>query len=408
MVVSERFHSDVVRFQIDGIRMIGNNRTGALVGLDENGVVFTQEIENDKFPEVTESMMPLYQALKSGGFFREGNNSDNRIMSAYLHVTDRCNFHCIGCYSYVDERNNKKDLTFEQLCYELEELSENHVKDLVISGGEPFIREDIDMICRRAKELGMTIKVITNGTMPHERYIKALPYIDLISVSVDGYNEAISFIRDKGTMPRVLETVQMLKQSGAKVNLIFTLHHKSAPYLYQYKQLAEELEVTYNFSILTTSPDNEAFADYILRKEDFDKIEEFLNRYKVLITDTAMESMGLSCKSRCAAGKTMVSIGADGSVYPCHMLHIEALKLGSILENKLKDIVFSESNPFLHLDISSIEKCNICKYGNLCGGGCRARSYLNTGSLYKNSDICDVSYNDLDRKFNELKRAYGL
>ncbi|MBE5841271.1 MAG: radical SAM protein [Butyrivibrio sp.] len=408
MAVLEKFHSDVVNFQIDGIRMIGNNRTGSIIGLDDNGTNFVENIARGEEIDVTGENEILYSALKEGHYFVEDEKSENKIVSAYFHVTDRCNFHCLGCYSYVDSRNSKKDLSIEQLFYELDELAENGVKAIVISGGEPFLREDIDEICKYAKKLGMITNIITNGTMPDIRYKKALPYIDGISVSVDGYNEKTSFIRDKGTMPIVLGTVKMLKEQGANVNLIFTLHHKNASYLYHYKKLAEQLEVTYNFSILTASPKESIFADYVLRKEDFDYMEKFLNHNKAVITDSAMESEGLSCKSRCGAGKLLVSIAADGTVYPCHMLHVQELSLGNVLDSKLRDIVFNENNPFLNLDIHNIKECDSCKYGNFCGGGCRARSYLQTGSIYKNSDICGVSYNNLDRKFTGLKKAYGL
>lgn len=408
MEAKEKFHSDVIRFEIDGIRMIGNNRTGSLIGLDDNGSKFVQEIMDGKNPEVAENIQPLYYAFRDGRFFSSDGEKENKLVSAYFHVTDRCNFHCVGCYSYVDGRNCKKDLALEQICRELDELAENGLEVIVFSGGEPFLREDIDQICKYAKDLGMYTKIITNGTMPHDRYKKALPYIDRISVSVDGYNERVSFIRDEGTMPKVLETVRMLKDEGAVVNLIFTLHHKNANYLYEYRQLAEDLGVTHNFSMLTTSPDDEAFKDYILTDEDFEIVKEYVNHNKAVITDSAMESEGLSCKSRCAAGKMMVSIAADGTVFPCHMLHVDELKLGNLLDKKLKDIIYSDTNPFLNLDINSLESCKSCKYAYLCGGGCRARSYLSTGSIYKNSDICDLSYSHLDKKFTSLKKVYGL
>jgi len=408
MVVFEKFHSDVVNFQIDGIQMIGNNRTGSIIGLDEKGTKFVEKISRGEEVDISSNNQILYKALKDGCYFIENSQSENKIISAYFHVTDRCNFHCVGCYSFVDERNKKKDLELNQLLYELDQLAENGVKAIVISGGEPFIRQDIDKICKHAKKLGMLINIITNGTMPHDRYKKALPYIDGINVSVDGYNEKTSFIRDKGTMPLVLETVKMLKDQGANVNLIFTLHHQNAPFLNQYKKLAEQLDVTYNFSILTVSQEDKVFADYILKKDDFDYVEKFLEHNRVLISDSAMENEGLSCKSRCGAGKLLVSIAADGTVYPCHMLHVKELSLGNILDNKLTDIIFNEKNPFLNLDIHSIKGCNTCKYGNLCGGGCRARSYMQTGSIYNNSDICGVSYKNLDKKFTGLKKAYGL
>lgn len=249
MIIKEKFHVDVVKFEVDGINMIGNNQTGSLIGLNADGNKFVENIYNFGEGELSKETELLYDALKKGNYFEDKEKNANRIVSAYVHITDRCNLHCVGCYSYVEKRNKKKDLTLEEICYELNQLAENGVRIIVISGGEPFIREDIDMICKYAKDLGMVVQIITNGTMPQERYLKALPFIDAISVSVDGYQENIHFIRDEGIMPNVLETVRFLKSHKAKVNLIFTLHKKNAPYMEQYMKLANELGTTFNFSI---------------------------------------------------------------------------------------------------------------------------------------------------------------
>lgn len=407
MVIKEKFHDDVVRFEVDGINMIGNNRNGSLIGLNNEGNKLVENIYNIGEFEVSQETEQLYETLKEGYYF-EDETKHNRITSAYVHVTDNCNLHCIGCYSYVEERNKKRDLSYRDICYELDQLAENGVKIIVISGGEPFIREDIDLICKYAKDLQMVVQIITNGTMPHERYLKALPFIDAISVSVDGYEEDVHFIRDQGIMPKVLETVRLLKKHKAKVNLIFTLHRKNAPYMKKYLKLANDLGTTFNFSMLTASPSDEAFKEYTLGKNEFDMIEEFLKYHRTIITDSVMEGESLSCKSRCGAGKLLISIGADGTIYPCHMLHVDSLKLGNIFKKNLQSIIFCDNNPFLNLDINRIDGCSQCKYGNFCGGGCRARSYLETGSIYSKSDICEVSYHILDKKFNRLRTTYGL
>jgi radical SAM protein with 4Fe4S-binding SPASM domain len=397
MVIKERFQVDVVRFEVDGIKMIGNNRTGSLIGLTEEGSKMIDDIYSDGEAEITETTEPLYEALKRGNYFKSSIKNNIRMASAYVHITDKCNLHCVGCYSYVVNRNKKTDLTYKEVCHVLDQLADNGVRIIVISGGEPFIREDIEQICQYAKGLDMVVQIITNGTMPHERYLRALPYIDAISVSVDGYQEDVHFIRDEGIMPKVLETVRFLMEHKAKVNLIFTLHRKNAIYMEEYMNLANNMGTTFNFSMLTTSPFDEVFKDYTLRKEEFDMVEHFLKHHRAVITDSAMEGESLSCKSRCGAGRFLISVSADGTIYPCHMLHIDDLKLGNIFEKDLQSIVFNEDNPFLNLDINNIEGCSECKYGNFCGGGYRARSYLASGSIYAKADICEVSYHTLDK-----------
>lgn len=408
MKVTEHFHSDVASFEVEGISMVGNNRTGSLIGLTNAGKTFVDSILQAGTAEVSEELHPLYEALKKNHYFVDDFTKKNRITSAYLHVTDRCNLHCLGCYSYVKERNCRQDLTETKIYHILDELAGNGVKILVISGGEPFIRKDIASICRYAKNLGIKVQVITNGTMEKERYEKALPFIDSISVSVDGFQEDVHFIRDNGIMPQVLDTVRFLKERTDMVNLIFTLHKKNIAYMEQYVQLAKQLGTTFNFSMLTAAADNPVFQDYLLGNEEFEQMKAFLKKHHAHITDSPMDTDYLSCKSRCGAGKMMVSISADGTVYPCHMLHIPALQLGNVLKEPLSKIVFRNDNPFLNLDIHHIDGCQDCKYGYFCGGGCRARSYLASRNIYAKSDICDVSYQTLAVKFDRLKQAHGL
>lgn len=97
-------------------------------------------------------------------------------------------------------------------------------------------------------------------------------------------------------MPKVIETVKFLKCHKEAVNLIFTLHRRNAPYMQKYLELAENLGTTFNFSMLTTSPDDKIFQDYILSDKELHMIEEFLRYNHARISDSAMEE-SLSCKS---------------------------------------------------------------------------------------------------------------
>ena len=171
--------------------------------------------------------------------------------SAYLHVNDRCILHCIGCYSYVENRNNKKELSYEEICNILKKLKESGVKGIVISGGEPFLRDDMGKICRYIKEELRIEKLctITNGTLDIDRYASAIDYIDEFNISIDGYNEQVQYIRDKGIMPLVLSNINRIKELTPNINLIVTLHKKNYKDMGKYNELAEGLGVSYSFSI---------------------------------------------------------------------------------------------------------------------------------------------------------------
>ncbi|MDD5371873.1 MAG: SPASM domain-containing protein [Sulfurimonas sp.] len=71
------------------------------------------------------------------------------------------------------------------------------------------------------------------------------------------------------------------------------------------------------------------------------------------------------------------------------MLAEEEFKGGNIKTDRIKDILNSE----IFKEVASFssltnEDCSICPIKLLCGGACRARSYAETGSLFKNSEFC--------------------
>lgn len=404
------FNENIVKFEIDGIRMLGNCSTSAVIGLDDDGEEIINNIINKRSIQIdrSEKSEKLIEALNRNGFFYKSDEDKYSIKSAYVHVTDSCNLHCIGCYSYVEERNKKTDLSFSQICDLFNQLKERNLEKVVISGGEPFNRPDFPELCRYIKGLGIDVFVITNGTKDIEIYNKAIPYIDEISVSVDGYDEETFFIRDKGIMPKVIKTIEYLKDK-LTTKMIVTLHKKNISYMENYFELSKRLDIPFSFSILTTNPYNHDFKDYILDNNDYEVMKKYLKKQRnVNIDDTPINSVGIGCKNRCGAGRYLISVGADGNVYPCHMLHNDELKLGNILENNIKDIIFSKENPFLNISVDKIDECKCCKYKYLCGGSCRARSYLENGSIYKTDSLCKVSYSHISDKIDELKRMYNL
>ena len=82
------------------------------------------------------------------------------------------------------------------------------------------------------------------------------------------------------------------------------------------------------------------------------------------------------------------SIGADGSIYPCHMLHDDSLSLGNIFEVDLKIALDSEKNIFRNIVANDISDCKDCTYKCLCGGGCRGRSWLYNNNFYDKDAYC--------------------
>ena len=123
-----RFNDKTVLFAINSIPVIGNFTTGSLIGLTPEGETFCKDVLDNGVKEidVKKENEELFQALVCNEFFSE--EPANEIKSAYLHVTQRCNLHCVGCYSLDSNRNLLKDPTIEQIKRAIEQLSVNDHK----------------------------------------------------------------------------------------------------------------------------------------------------------------------------------------------------------------------------------------------------------------------------------------
>ena len=135
--------------------MIGNMHNGAIIGLNRNGLRFIEDrndgiyLHSDILKSNNVEDSELFEALRNNMFFE--NNMCNQLNSAYVHVTHNCNLHCVGCYSFVEKRNSKNNLSFDEICKIFYILKQAGVNKIVISGGEPFLRNDFTDICKYAK-----------------------------------------------------------------------------------------------------------------------------------------------------------------------------------------------------------------------------------------------------------------
>ncbi len=63
-----------------------------------------------------------------------------------LFINSLCNMRCEHCF-YWQQLNQRDDLTFEEIVALSEELGA--IENLNLSGGEPFLRKEFDVICRQ-------------------------------------------------------------------------------------------------------------------------------------------------------------------------------------------------------------------------------------------------------------------
>ena len=151
-------------------------------------------------------------------------------MSYIFSVTRRCNLHCKTCNIWQEKDN--PEFTAEEFGKIIASIGRS-AEWITITGGEPFLREDLIDIFKYIQEYSKpkVITMATNGTLydrtPElvKRIVSLCPKSRIvIYVSIDGARSLHDFIRGMpGCYDNAIKTFTSLKEIRAKYNLDFTI-----------------------------------------------------------------------------------------------------------------------------------------------------------------------------------------
>lgn len=322
---------------------------------------------------------------------RFASTVENRLFpqAAYVHVTFACNLTCPACYSFDERRNRCADLDNQNMRTIFRKLREGGIEEVIISGGEPFARQDmIDLLHYCKMELGYSrIVVITNGTLLEEELVSKLEtMVDQIAVSIDGYNEETNApIRGRGNFGKAIRGLEHLRAHQIPCHIITTLHQRNVRDVRRFLEFADQLGVHMNFSIFASSGLGAVNSEILQISLDAlvllgIVLAEHPGKASVLESPC---SEGLRVRDRCGIGTHLISVQADGTVYPCHITMAPHLVMGNLLDQDLMEILLASPVAQLcrELGVETVGQCSGCEYKFFCGGGCRGNA------LYTRNDI---------------------
>lgn len=224
--------------------------------------------------------------------------------SLIFFVTNRCNAACRHCFYWKEISNETNELTIE----EIRKLSNNlkGLKEINITGGEPFLRDDLDEICRLFVGSGVkTINIPTNGIMIEritdfaKKMVKTPGLSTLkINVSLDGPKERHNSIRNVNRCyEKATQTIDNLKKiirDNSKFNLSIstTVSHDNLPDMKEFIQELCRMDIplmispvrgthnnTFGISEEVRSDFNPQKAEVLDSITDLEKLKVFLASY---------------------------------------------------------------------------------------------------------------------------------
>lgn len=393
-------------FQVGRVPLIGNPATGHLVGLSDDEVDLARAFAAGEVP--LEVVASVHEAL--AGQLRQGAYEAPQpswVRSAYLHVTHRCNLQCEGCYSWEGHRNRLPDPTVDELRCALRFLSRQGIDELNVSGGEPFLRDDLPAVLEAAAvECGIpSINVLTNGTVLNPALLQACaPFVSMLSVSFDGASaDDVAWVRGEQRFDDLVAFARAAQEAGMAVCITPTLHRWNMEDIPRYIALAGALGVELGFSLLSPTSTGEVRHDLLPQGEDLRQLAQLMLEAAEDGEGVAVESLacGLACRDNCGAGITSLSVAADGSVYPCHMMHDARFRMGNAFvgDGPTREERLAMAERVHAWDAESA--CSTCDVRWICGGGCRARTL---GAQTREDPYCETHRAFFGGVFDQIER----
>jgi len=161
-------------------------------------------------------------------------------------ITRRCNLKCVHCYAHAKDQVFDNELTTEEGKNLIDDLSRFKVPVLLLSGGEPTIREDLPELAAYAIEKGMRAVISTNGTLITQQMARVLKDIGLsyVGISLDGMEKIHDRFRGvKGAFRAALEGIKNCQDAGIKVGLRFTINKFNVDEIENVFKLLEDMDI---------------------------------------------------------------------------------------------------------------------------------------------------------------------
>ncbi len=337
-----------------------------------------------------------------------------RVMA--VEVTRRCNLACVHCRATSSESAPEGELSLSEYKALFDNVASFASPIVILTGGEPLLREDLFDLASYVTQLGLRVAVSTNGTLLNDGTITRLKAagVKTCSISIDGSNADVhdDFRQQEGAFAKSLEGIRMLMDAGLKVQINTSLTRRNMDDLSDIYKLVKTINPNawHVFMLvptgraeetgkeeLITSAEYETILNYIYEKNRDDEMEikpTCAPQYYRILRQRAkeegipvdVEHFGLNARTRgCLAGMGFVFVSYLGEVFPCGYYPKQA---GDVRKQPFEQI-WRESPLFEKLR-------NFKNYGGYCGkcaflkvcGGCRARSYAVLGDDMAEEPFC--------------------
>ncbi len=331
-----------------------------------------------------------------------------------INLTRRCNLACDHCYMDAKTRESSSDseLSTTEIKQLLEQICSRSSETMVVlTGGEPLLRRDLDELVSHGSHLGLSMVVGTNGVLLDEQRAISLKAAGVMGmgISLDSLDPKHhdTFRGRSGSWEKTLNGMEACRKHHLPFQVHFSVTEKNAHEVDTMIDFAKAIGAhVLNIFFLVCTGRGESMSDItptryeqVLRqlveaqKQTTDLIicARCAPHYKRVAYQLDPESPLTRAQGYegggCLAGIHYCRITPEGGVTACPYIPIED---GNIRNSPFWEI-WDQAPSFQQLRKPELTgQCGKCEFQKLCRG-CRARPLAMGGNLMDDDPWCDYT-----------------
>lgn len=320
-------------------------------------------------------------------------------------LTYRCPLHCAFCFNPVEFAQHDQELSTEQWISALRQARDLGSVQCGFSGGEPLLRDDLEILVAQAREMGYYTNLLTSGVGLNEKRAKALKdaRLDHIQLSFqDSSKELNDFLSNTKTFDLKNRVAALIKDHDWPMVLNCVIHRLNIDYIDKIIDMAIALGAEYlelaNAQYYSWAKVN---RDHLLpSREQIERAEQITEQYRqrhgdklriFFVVPDYYESRPKKCMN--GWGNVFLTIAPDGAALPCHTARmLPGFKFPNVADTSVSDIWY-HSDAFNRFRGKSWmqEPCRSCSEADNDLGGCRCQAFMLTGDATLADPVCDKS-----------------
>jgi len=371
---------------------VGKDVERLLSRLRDRGLILDDAGENIKCDRLQSAITPSL------------TNTKDLPFTLIAELTYRCPLRCPYCSNPINY-NDTQEIPTQDWLRVIKQARSLGVWQLGFSGGEPLLRQDLEVLIAAAADSGLYTTLVTAGTLftPERATKLCAAGLDHVQISIQDSNAAQSdYIAGTRSFAKKLDAARLAKDLGLPLTLNFVLHRHNIDRIEEMLELCQKLQAD-RVELANTQYYGWAYqnrAALLPTKQQLERAAPIVKEAQarricpmgiLYVIPDYYEDYPKACMG--GWGRRALVVAPNGDVLPCQAASsIPGMEFDNVCDRSLSEIWLQSSafNAFRGTDWMS-EPCLSCDRRELDFGGCRCQALALTNNAAACDPVCHLS-----------------